>query len=222
MDESFITIDIPEEAFQEEYPIKDFNLINDVFLVGESPLERWRCYINGEENWRPSKHHDKLISQREYHARQSWEMIVIISICGDYTCKSTLEMLRDISVTELRKVEFEMMSYQLTCGMIGISGNRQDLYRVACVLHLITVYITNIILGKSKKTKQQQKIFDSMVEEKPIKADNKMKLSVKIDKSIFAIQELIKHGTFKDTDLKGLCFKLKDGILAFDSVAVVT
>ncbi len=220
-DELFISIDIPEEALQEEAPIQEFALIEDLYLVGESPIERWRCFIDSE-NWDPKKHHDKLLGQREYHAKLTWEMIVLVSVAHDYESIGTLEMLRDVSATELRKVEFEMMSYQLTCGMIGIGGNKKDLYRVGCILHLVALHITNVILGQKKKDAQQQKIYDSMIAEKPIKNDNKMKLCTKIDKAIFAIQELLKHGVFKDTDLKTLCYKLKDGVLAFDSVAIVT
>lgn len=222
MDELFICVDIPEEAEKEEYPVQEYELIEDLYCVGVSPLERWRCFINCDD-WDPRKHHDTLLGRRDYHARQTWELVAITSILGpDYMCKETLEIVRDVSAVELRKVEFEMMSYQLTCGMIGISGHKKDLYRTSCILHLVTVYITNLILGGKEKDAEQIKLFDTMIEEKPRKADNKEKLSMKIDRSIFAIQELLKHGTFKETELKNLSYKLKDGVLAFDSVAIVT
>ncbi len=137
-----LLLDNYEEYFNLPEPLIETPLstedIDDIYHAEatEAP-ERWRPYIRVEE-WHPEMHHDHLLARRAWYARQVWELIILIG-CAEpnYLMIPTLEELKAFSSFKLRKAEYEVMSFQLTCGMLGIGTsrkNQKDLYHCCCII----------------------------------------------------------------------------------------
>ncbi len=212
-------------------PINGLDALEDIYCVGLQPIDRWRSYIDAT-NWDPKIYHDKLLQKRAYHARIVWEMLTLESFT-DSTWLSTasVQMIRDVAYLELRQTEVEMMSYQLTCGMIGISVDKaksNDLYYCALTLYCTILWLCDKAQGKTKTKKQHEAYSDVVREMKPNRSDSPKENGKAIDKLIFAVQEFLKRSTImldnekeKEEFMNELSLKLKKCIISFDKVAII-
>ena len=212
-------------------PIVGLEMIEDIYCVGLSPMERWRSYIDAT-NWDPKQYHDKLLSKRAYHARIVYEMILLESYMNStWLSTASLHMIRDIAYLELRTIEIEIMSFQLTCGMLGINSEKKNdraLYECSLEMYLLVMWLTDAVQGKNK-TKEQHKTYSEVVQDmKPSYSDSPKQKGKLIDKLIYAIQEFLKRSAVMLDSVKDreifyieLSSKLKKCIICFDKIAVI-
>ncbi len=214
-------------------PLENINMLEDIYSVGPSSSERWRIYIDCKD-WDPKKYNDKLLQKRAYHARHVWEIITLIAMCDDgWLTIDVLRMIRNGAFLELRLVEIELMSFQLTCGNIGITTKKDkhaELYRCACTMFLTCLFMANKILDNKgkKRTKEQRKLYLELQDEKPLQVDSTKTLASTINKGIYTLHQFTQKGTLLLNDEKKmsdlmltLSTKLKECIISFDDVAVI-
>ena len=212
-------------------PCPGHDVLEDIYSVGLQPIERWRSYID-VTNWDPKQYHDKLLQKRAYHARIVWEMLTFESYT-DSTWLSTasIQMIKDVAYLELRTIEIEIMSYQLTCGMIGINAKKENqklLYECSLHMYLTVLWLCDKVQGKTK-TKQQHKTYSEVVQDlKPFPSNSAKEHGKLIDQLIFAIQEFLKRSTImldnekeKESFMEELSIKLKKCICSFDKIAII-
>lgn len=209
-----------------ESPI-DVSFIEDIYTVGLSSIERWRVYIDCE-NWDPKQFHDKMMKRRAYHARCTWEACLLISFTNSsWLTVKTYETMRNISHFELRVVEIEIMSYQLTCGMIGIVCEKHpQLYFCAEKTFETVMFLTDAILGQGNKKMSHRKAHGEMKRTKPMKSDSRKQLGKYIDEGIFTVHSFIKSASIiineNSSDfVNELSTRMRLMICSFDKVAQV-
>ncbi len=208
-------------------PLNNLNEITDIYTVGLSPIQRWRSFIDAE-NWDPYQFHDSLLRKRAYHARCVWESVWILSFTdSSWVTIPSYEMLRDIASFELRVVEFEILGYQLTCGMLGIGANSFDkLFDCAIGLYVTLIWLTEKILGPNR-TKTQRLAHVEIVQMKPGRSDSKKNICKHIDRFIFMLQEYLKKGEvmmgLQQTThfLSHMTMRLRKNIIALDEIIIV-
>lgn len=187
--------------------------------VPVSGSERWRSFIDSEK-WEPDQHNKDLLSRREYHARMVWETCMMLSIMDiDWVCKDSLEALREVGHLELRITEFAIVSYQLTCGMVGIGAReRQKLYHCAINLYMCNMFMSKSI-GAEKGTLEKLKDL------KPNASDSKQELCRQIDISVFGAHQLLSKGIHivneNEKVVRELNQRLRDCIKSLDLVLVI-
>lgn len=197
--------------------------IDDIYIAEDTELEqRWRPYIRVED-WHPEKHHHHILARRAWYARQVWELIILIG-CAEpnYLMLPTLEELKAFSTFKLRKAEYELMSFQLTCGMLGVgSKNQKDLYLCCCIMFITNMFILEKFLSKMDQTVDQKKQFSACVRSKPLSTDSCKNLGKQIDRQIFMTFLLLGNVQIPKKYHLEVGGKLKECILAFDKVAVI-
>jgi hypothetical protein len=205
----------------------DVSTIEDIYTVGLSPMERWRVYIDCE-NWHPSNFHDKLMKRRAYHARCVWEACLLLSFTNsNWLTTTAYESIKNISQFELRQVEIEIMSYQLTCGMIGIACEKHpQLYFCAKKIHECVMFLADKILEQGKKNMEKRKVHAEIKRTEPLKSETRKQLGKYIDEGIFTIHSFLKTGTIiidssSTAFVEELSTKLRIAIIAFDKVAQI-
>jgi hypothetical protein len=189
--------------------------------VPVSDSERWRTYIDSDA-WEPEKHNKDLLSRREYHARSVWEASMLLSFTDiDWVSTDTIIALRDVGHLELRITEIEIVSYQLTCGMVGIGAReRQKLYHCATNLFMCNMYMSKILESKKSTLVKLENL-------KPSPSDSKKDLCKQIDLSIFGAHQLLTKGLESMREKRGhelvaeLSEKLKRCIISLDEVLVI-
>ena len=210
-------------------PIHGLDVLSDIYCVGLQPIERWRSYIDATD-WDPKQYHDKLMGKRAYHARIVWEMFTFKSFT-DFTWLSTtsLNLLAETALLEMRSIEIEIISYQLTCGMIGIKcDDHRDLYRCSLEFYTLVLWLTEKVLGKKKTKSQYQTLGEVKRDMQPILSMSKKELGKSIDKLVYAVQEFMKRAEImvdkeneREIFMKELSLKLQKAIISFDKVANV-
>lgn len=221
----FIPVELEQEPLLES-PL-DVSLIEDIYTVGNSPMERWRIYIDCE-NWNPQRHHDKMMKNRAYHARCVWEACLLLSFTNsNWLTVQSYQMIKDISHFELRKIEIEIMSYQLTCGMLGICCDKHpQLYFCALKTYETVMYLTDAILNQGKKKLENRRAHGEMKRTQPMKSDSRKQLGKYIDEGIFTVHSLLQRGAIvlneNSTEfVSGLGLRLRLMICSFDKVAKI-
>lgn len=207
----------------------NIELVDDVYTVGQVSTERWRSYIDCEK-WDPKEFHDKLLAARAYHARICWETSCYISITNpDWISTGMIELIQETAHFELRKVEFKLISYQLTGGMMGLkTEDRTKMYHCAIGLFTTMIWIANKVLENGKKTKERRRLVVKMNEMRPYSCDGIGELGKGIDTLVFTICSFIKDQNFEQLRkmlnaafVKELGQKLKISVLALDELLVV-
>jgi hypothetical protein len=198
----------------------DMTAFQDIYVVGKPTSKRWRSFINAED-WSPKQFHDQLMKDRAYHARCVWEASMLIS----YTDSSWLStdafvMIKDVANYSLRQTEFEILSFQLTAGMIGIILEDQHaLYRCATVLYLTMMTCADLPMRRAKITKEDRKLYGEFVRMKPLPHDSKKSLGVNIDEMIHAIHCFIgQNGNPNAEDTASLAKKMQLSIEMLDPI----
>lgn len=212
-------------------PVLGLEILEDIYSVGPFPTERWRSYIDIKD-WDPTKYQDDMMRRRAYHARTTYEALFLISFTdSSWLSVPAYEMIKDIAHFELRCTEVEMLSWQLTCKMVGFKvENHEPLYRCAAIWYTTLMWITNKIVGPVKnRSEDQRKAYSEMVHIKPERSYGRKELAKYIDRYVFAIQQYLKKGLIRvDNEprrneiLKNLSNQLQSCLILIDAVIVVT
>jgi len=220
---------IPQEIEQQpliEAPI-DLSLIEDIYTVGLSPMARWRAYIDCE-NWQPKNFHDQLLKSRAYHARCVWEACFLMSFTNkDWLTIGANQTIKDVAHFELRKVEIQIMSYQLTCGMLGICCDKHpQLFFCAEKTFECVMFLAEHILKDGQKKMSNRKAFGEIQRTKPFKSESRKALGKYIDEGIYTVMELLNKGTVVIQEnstkfVEEMGNKLRLMICSFDKVAKI-
>ena len=215
--------------------LENTDIIDDLVvfkLEGNVTKERWRQFIDIEK-WNPKEHHDKLLNRRNYHIRNCWECIVLISYSeAHWLIRPALEQIRNISSLELRITEIEIISYQITCGMLGIQGDHKQLMRTGWTCYLANMFIAEYIIGNDikKMTKSQNKCYYDLFHTKPMSCDSKKELALKIDEYVLGLHVFLKNikrvvGLKDDDDntkkILEISMQIKKCIVSLDEILFV-
>lgn len=176
-------------------PPLDLSCVEDIYCVGVSSSDRWRQFIDCD-NWDPKQFHDTLLQRRAYHARVVWEVSYLISFTeSNWIALDAMTQMKDIANLELRVVEIKIISFQLTCNMIGIlTGDRQFLYRVVCLIHLASVEIGEKIYTFQKRDKLYLQAMGEVRRTKPLPSDSVTQLGKNFDIQISGLSQLCEVG----------------------------
>lgn len=208
-------------------PVLGATILDDIYSVGEQPSTRWRSFIDAL-NWDPRNYHDTLLAKRAYYARTCWEAVFLLSFTdSNWLSLNQYEMMQQVTHFELRRTEFEIVSYQLTCGMLGIKlFNHKNLLDGCTILFTSMMWIAEkIMVPHSNKVKNNYEDLKAM---RPFKGDDRRVLAKKYDRYIFAINEFLKRGAIivqnekiRDQFLDILTKKLKNCVLSLDQLLFV-
>ncbi len=189
--------------------------------IAEPTSERWRSFLDVEK-WEPEQHNHDILNRRKYHARVVWETTMLIAMTDiNWLCIPSLELVHQVANLELRITEIELVSYQLTCGMVGIGAReRVKLYHCAIKLFMCNIFIAEVLIaGKKNKT------YEKLMETKPSPSDSIKDLCRQIDLGIFGAHEMLSKGLdiIKETQeaFTQISTRLKDVIVSLDSVLII-
>ncbi len=210
-------------------PLPDIfeNKLDDIYFVGETPIERWNSFIDPIHTSLLDKH-QHLIKQRNYHIKIITEVVTLLSFTDNsWMSTPNFVVVRDIAYLELRVVEFQILAFQLTTNQIGLKTNdRRAMYETALHLQTTLLWLVNEMIPV--KSKHQKKLYAEIIREGPCASDSVSELGKNIDKLIFAVQEMLKRsGLFTEKagkDMKfvnGISDKLKASILSFEKIAII-
>ena len=187
--------------------------------VAEPTSERWRSFIDVED-WEPEIHNKSILNRRKYHARVVWETTMLIAMTDiNWLSTSAIQLIQDVAKFELRVVEIELVSYQLTCGMIGIGAKeRVKLYHCAVNLFMCNMFIAEVLMGDMDE--KQKKIHRKLMGIKPMPGDSKKDLCRQIDLGVFGAHEMLNKGSNK-LPMAQLSNKLKSVIISLDAVLII-
>lgn len=164
--------------------------IADVYAVGPSPYVRWRSFADATRPWSPNDHHDALMSKRDYHARNAYELGIILGITPDYTCRQGVEYLRVCAVVELRVCEVELAAFQLTCNQIVLSLRDPDaLFAAARFLHGAHLHLYDATATARCIKKGRKNVLNLT----PYRTDTPKVLAHAIDMNLHALHVLLQN-----------------------------
>lgn len=195
--------------------------IDDIYTLDQSSSDRWRTFIHVDQ-WHPANHHTVLFKKRAMYARHVWESIILLSCTEpNYLTIPMLESIKSMASFKLRKTEIEIMTFQLTCGMIGLSiADQKDLYHCACLFYLTTIFIANRLLPE-KKSLNQRHMYGELIRSKPMTVDSPKDLAIQIDRQILTLHVFLTKGGVNDEDVDEVAKRLKQCICSFDKVAKI-
>lgn len=202
----------------------DLNDLEDIYTVGESSSHRWRSFIDSDD-WNPKQFHDTLLQRRAYHARCAWETSITYSMMEpDWLTLDAVRRMREFAHFNLRCVEIEMVTYQLTCGSIGITTKKQlKLYRAATLVYEASLYMAGLY-ALDEKSKEKLDAYKELKKNKPTMSENKKDLAIFIDHSCWGLNELLKRFAShaqEGESLEAFVERLKEIILALDEILVL-
>jgi len=180
-------------------PVNTFPF-EDIYTVGRSSEKRWRSFINCLD-WDPRKHNSQIMIRRAYHARTLWEASLLLSFTdSSWLSTGAYEMIRDTAHFELRKVELEILSFQLTSGALGIDMNDKGrVYDCAAIFYTPLLWFANRCLSaqkamlKSKEYREDQKDHARLLHMKPYPHHSPMELARNLDQLIHAVFSFLNH-----------------------------
>jgi hypothetical protein len=159
--------------------------IEDLFCVGEQPLERWRPYVridDGEifpKGWTLQGQNDELIAKRRFHARTAYQYMQLADVAkaqGWYVWE-TLRAFELLSVLETRLVEISLANFQILTGTVGVDNRgctTEDLYLAAMTLHATHLHLHDLIAQACRTKKNNRK---EVMGERPSLTDGKNRLA---------------------------------------------
>ena len=216
---SNIHLDEPLIPVPIEFPHEDC-------YIPTSSSTRWRSFINAED-WDPKKHNDDLLKKRDYHARIVWETSLLITMTDiNWLCVDAIKVIQNVAHLELRISEIDLVSYQLTCGMIGVGAKeRVKLYHCAVKLFMLNIFMMKTIVGSFGGEKES--VDKKMAGKKPEPSDSKRTLCKQIDLEVFEVKELLSRGIIQlmsqgdHSFVAELGDMLKEVVISLDQVLVV-
>lgn len=201
-------------------PVNTF-AIDDVYILGESSSFRWRTFINCE-NWDPRQYHDKLLANRAYHSRACWEASYLLSFTDSTWLSTSLyQQILDTAHYELRKAEMEILSYQLTCGTLGIIvADNEALFNCSAMFYTTMMWFAGKCLKSKKTSKENRKEYADLVHMKPYRHHGPKQLAVNLDRLIHGVHVFLQNFAIISTveELPILVGKLKLCIQFVDPV----
>jgi hypothetical protein len=167
--------------------------------------------------------------KRAYHARSCWEASMLLSFTdSSWLSTGAYEMIRDAAHYELRKVEFELLSFQLTSGALGIDlgGDKNQLYNCAAIVYTTMIHFTDRCLSaqqasvSAKEKRQERAKFIGM---KPYPIQGAKELAMILDQLIHAVYIFLMHFPVdaNNAAVGVVANKLKQCIQLVDPIIVV-
>jgi hypothetical protein len=223
-----IDYSVPEDEPLIPGPI-DVSGLEDIYVVGEVSSERWRSFINCE-NWDPKQYNDKLLGKRAYAARCAYEACLLLSYTdSNWLSVSTFELVRDTALLELRIIEFELFTYQATCGMLcWVLEDQSKLYLTAGVCYSTLIWMADKIMfnKKLKPEKGEREDYVALKKLRPYSVDTSRELCRQIDQIVFAMKQFLSNDMRRvavaENYAKELLVKLRNCILHLDNVVKIT
>jgi hypothetical protein len=172
--------------------------IADAFCVGPQPLERWRPFVDLEtkKDWTPEGEHERLLHNREVHARCVHEYTLLCDLATQETVKKALSAFRTCALLEMRYHEIALANFQILCGMVGIDNrttDRDELYYAAMCCHSTHLYLHDVIAEGHKVKRSNRK---DVLATRPSRTDTKTALARNVCDSIRAIHAYY-HAAFR-------------------------
>ena len=200
------------------------DVISDIYCVGKISTKRWRGYIDCK-NWDPRQYHDHLLVVRAYNARVCWETCNYLAISeSNWLSLGSIKLIQLTAHYRLRMTEFEIVSFQLSCGMLGIKTDDHDrLFRCCIAVFTTMVFYNRIILGDGEKNKERRRAsIELEADLRPYSVDSVKQLGGLIDKNIFTIVAYMKNTeelmAKDEKNVEILNEKLKNCILMLDDL----
>jgi hypothetical protein len=180
--------------------------VADVFCVGPCDLERWRPFVDVhpstgdlDPDWTPQGHHERLLAAHRRAGRVLYEHALAYELFGcdggpgarRWITRPIYAHFKVLAEVELRCVEIEIASFQLTAGTLGIATDRarhEDLYAAATFAHAchLFLYDTAGRLAGRRRTGRGE-----ILAERPSRTDTTRRLADAIDKQLFSVHWLI-------------------------------
>lgn len=162
--------------------------VSDVYAVGEPPYARWRSFADASRPWSPEGFHNDLLRKRDFHARNAYELGLLLAITPEYTCRESLEYLRVCAVVELRVCEIELASFQLSHRQIGLMlTSPDDVYAAAAFMYGAHLHLFDQ-LSKAQKYRRGRKNVLAMT---PYRTDSPRVLAERLDQNLHALHLLL-------------------------------
>ena len=179
-------------------PVDTAGYLDDVYTVGQSPSGRWRSFIDCLK-WEPRNYHDRILKKRAYHARTCWEATFLLSLTdSSWLSVGAFRMIQDVAHFEMRKVEIELLSFQLTAGMTGI--NVEDIrlvYDCSVIFYTTMVWFADQCIKNSGKSRgeqrQDRKEHAKFIHMKPFLHHGGKELGKNLDMMIHAVHTFLFH-----------------------------
>lgn len=212
--------------------------VQDVFCVGEAAKEmsRWRPFVDVlpdsriDPNWCPHLHNEKLLVAHQHQGQIVYEHALILdSLEGSrdrkWLTKPILSYFKLIAEIELRCIEVEICSFQLTTETVGIdcSVSKNALYAAATFAHSVHLYLFDLACKMSGQKSGRGDIMAGA----PSRTDGARQLASKLDKEVFAVHLLTSQalprmkGGLTEPDAAGLAARMGLMMRALDKVIVV-
>lgn len=203
----------------------NIDLVDDIYCVGKSPGKRWRMFIDCKD-WNPRQFHEKLLVKRAYNARMCWETSHYLGIAeSNWLSRETITLIQRTAHFKLRVAEFEILTFQLTCGMMGIKCDDHDmLFKCSVLVFTTMAWFSKSVLdiGNHKDKDRRAAHIDLVSDLRPYSVDSKTRLAGLIDKNIFTIvQFLTTHEgvlPMNSNLVEEMAKKMKNCILLLDEV----
>lgn len=209
--------------------------VSDIFCVGElaKELNRWRPFVdvtaNGQfdRSWHPQLHNDKLLKHHQQQGRVVYEHALLLeSVKGQkWTTQPLLTYFKIIAEIEMRVIEVEICSFQLTCNTVGIncSAPFDDLYAAATFTYATNLFLFDIACAQLKKKHGRGEVLA----EKPSRTQTPKQLAAALDQQIFAVHMLCKdilprlQAKLVGEEAAGIASRLGLMMRALDKVIVI-
>jgi len=211
-------------------PVDTYNL-DDIYIVGETSSGRWRTFINCLD-WNPKKYNNHLLQRRAFHSRACWEAIYLLSFTdSSWVSIGAFTMIKDTAHLELRKVEIELLSFQLTTGVVGIKMDHQrNVYDASVVFFVTVIWFADLCLKqqelslKSKSEKKDiRKEHAKFMHMKPFPHHGIKELAKNLDQLIHALHMFLSAIQLtKQLPIAEIGKKLQSCILMIDKIIIVT
>lgn len=211
--------------------------VSDLFCVGElaKDLGRWRPFVDVspegkfDPTWHPQLHNTKLLAHHRDQGQVVYEHALMLeSIRGEreWKTKPLLTFFKVIAEIEMRCIEVEICSFQMTCNTVGIncSAPLDDLYVATAFAHAANLYLFDLACAQLNRRHGRGEI-DA---EKPSRTDTAKQLAANLDRQIFAVHLLCKEilprlqKQMVGDQAAGVAHRLRMMMRALDKVIVVT
>jgi hypothetical protein len=216
--------------------------VADVFCVGPCGLERWRPFVDVhpatgdfDPRWTPEGHHDRLMAAHRRAARVLYEHALAYELFGGpdadspgarrWITRPIHGYFKLVAEVELRCVEVEIASFQLTTGTLGITtdrARRDDLYAAAAFAHACHLHLYDTAGRLAGRRTGRGEI----AAERPSRTDSPRTLASTIDKQLFSVHWLVTRflprarGRLDEADVPPIAARLGLMVRALDKVLV--
>ena len=210
--------------------------VADIYCVGDlaKDLERWRPFVDVtgdgafDPSWAPQLHNDRLLQNHQHQGRVVYEHALLLESVRDekrWVTKPLLTYFKLIAEIEMRCIEVEICSFQLTANTIGIrcDGPFEELYAAATFAFACNLYLFDLACKHLNKKHGRGEILA----EKPSRTDSRKRLAAQLDEQILAVHLMVKQilprlqNAMVDGDAAGLAHRLKLLMRALDKVVVI-